>query len=391
MTDELVPSVPTDATAPLVDGTRQRAEMRAVKWLHGYTSANTRNGYAFDLGISATLRAALPGGPTNPTPPAGWAWIPWACAHGIDPAGELTAEMVEAWVHTLRDTTTSKNVLRRRFGALCAYYRSLRRAGATRSDPNDLLNRRTMGLTGRDPSHTLPLTPQQIRGLFVAAQIASGPARVRHAAMLSVLAATGCRAGELVSLTLTDYRRQDDRSGMLLLDGKGGKRRWTRLPAADAVLVDRYLEVRVAPDSGRVIAIVGQVSNRHHQAPLFTTLKGRRVHEDNVVGMLRGLCRVPRPDDPREQVRAAARLLAPIADSIHPHQFRHAYAQNAEQNGVPVSQIQADLGHASLATTQTYLHAGAVAASSASQVVSDLYHVGLPDLAPTTTRPTETP
>lgn len=380
MSNDLVSTTPADATAPPVDEVRQRAEMLAVKWLHGYTSPKTRNAYAWDIGLTAKLRAALPGGPANPAPPAGWAWIPWTTNHHINPAGDLTPEMVEAWVHTLHEATRSKSVIRRRFGALCAYYRSLRRAGVTRCDPNDLLNRRTMGLAGQDPSATLPLTPQQIRALFVAAQVATGPARVQHAAMLSVLAATGCRAQELVQLGLDDYRRQDDGSGLLLLNGKGGKKRWVRLPAADTALVDRYLEVRVAPDSGQEIALVGQVSNRHQQAPLFTTLKGRQVHEDNVTGMLRRLCRVPAPDDPREQVRAAARLLAPLAGSIHPHQFRHAYAQNAEQNGVPVSQIQADLGHASLATTQTYLHAGAVAASSASQVVSDLYHVGLPDL-----------
>lgn len=381
MTGDLVPTISTDAAASSADATRQRAEMYAVKWLHGYTSPKTRNGYAFDIGLPAPLRAALPGGPTHPKPPAGWAWIPWACANNIDPAGDLTPEMVEAWVHVLHRVSPSQKSRARRFGALCAYYRSLRRAGVTRCDPNDLITRRTMGLTSQGPSPTLPLTPQQIRALFIAAQIATGPAAGRHAAMLAVLAATGCRAAELVGLNLDDYRRQDDGSGLLLLDGKGGKKRWVRLPAADVALVDRYLEVRVAPESGREVALVGQVSARQASAPLFTTGRGQRVRGDNLTEwMLRCLCRVPRPDDPREQVRAAARLLTPISDTIHPHQFRHAYAQNAEQNGVPVSQIQADLGHSSLATTQTYLHAGAVAASSASQVVSDLYHVGLPDL-----------
>ncbi len=378
---ELVPAGVVDVGAVPGDGVRQHAETCALRWLHGYVNAETRNAYAIDIGLSAEVRAALPGGPRSPAPAAAWAWIPWARARGLDPAGELTVETFESWVHTLHKTTGSKSVRRRRWGALCAFYARLRRDGLVRCDPDDLLNRRTMGLSGSDPSATVALTVLQMRALFVGAEIATGPARDRHRAMLAVLAATGCRAKELVSLDLDDYQRPAGNGPALLrLDGKGEKQRWVKLPAADADVVDAYLPVRVQPGPAGTVAVVGQVSAGRTAAPLFTTVRGRRVHVDDVTAMLRRIARRPQLDDPKPQVRAAARELAPIRDTIRPHQLRHAYARTAEENGVPLSQIKQDLGHASLVTTQTYLHAREVAEHSGAQVVSDTYHAGVLDL-----------
>lgn len=58
---------------------------------------------------------------------------------------------------------------------------------------------------------------------------------------------------------------------------------------------------------------------------------------------------------------------------LHPHQLRHTYATLAVRNGVPVDQVQTDLGHARLDTTQTYLHSEGVE-HSAARVVSGIYH-----------------
>jgi len=145
------------------------------------------------------------------------------------------------------------------------------------------------------------------------------------------------------------------------------------LPAADATLVEEYLQVRVSPTRGREVALPGQVSQTH-AVPLFTTGRGKRIHVSAVARLLRTLARTPRATDPRPEVQAAARVLAPIVDTIHPHQLRHTYAVTAEEAGVPLSQVQADLGHSSLATTQTYLHARDAAAHSAARVVSGIYH-----------------
>jgi site-specific recombinase XerD len=381
----LAPAPVVDVPASDRELQRRFAEQMAVRWLHEYTSPHTRNAFAYDIGLSPEARAAprMPGGPTNPKPAPWWSWIPWALDHGIDPAGNLSKAQAESYVHALKEAfPDKKNVRRRRWTALVAYYRSLRAENVVSCNPNDLINRRTMSLSGTDPSSTLPLSPRQIRALYVAVQLA--PARTtrpRYQAMLAVLASTGCRAMELVGLDLDDLRFHPEGHAQLQLDGKGDKKRWVTLPAADAELVTAYLRVRVSPpETQRELALVGQVSSRPGSTPLFTTSTGRRVDDDMVSSMLRAIARLPSLDDPRPAVREAARQLAPIQNSIRPHQFRHSYADTASRNGVPIEQIAHDLGHANIATTDTYLHASRMAQSSAAPVVSGIYRAGVVDL-----------
>lgn len=367
MTGELVPA-PAAELNRLADERellRRRAEELAVRWLHGYTNPNTRNGYAFDIGLSPDLRAALPDGPGRPRPAPPWTWIPWALDHGLDPAGNLRKEHAEAYAHLLQ--SFGKKSRQRRWASLCAFYRSLRIEGLVSCDPGEMVNRRTMGLAGGDPSTTLPLDTSQVRALYTAAA-RTRRHRERNQAMLAVLATTGCRAAELVRIDVDDYRPQPDGHAMLRLHGKGGKQRWAVLPAADAALVAAYLAVRTPPTAGGVLARVGDVAAASPTQPLFTTAKGQRTHVDNVPRMLRVIARAAHPDD--------TRILAGVVATLHPHQLRHTYAVVAEEAGVPVSQVQADLGHASLATTQTYLHADQRARKSAARVVSDIYHAG---------------
>lgn len=112
-----------------------------MRWLHGYTSAKTRNAYAVDIGLRPELRAALPGGPVSPAPAAEWAWIRWALDHGIDPAGQLRREEAEAYAHAL--APFPKNVRRRRFDPLSA--RSTGGCGLRGSCPVTRANSSTAG------------------------------------------------------------------------------------------------------------------------------------------------------------------------------------------------------------------------------------------------------
>lgn len=55
-------------------------------------------------------------------------------------------------------------------------------------------------------------------------------------------------------------------------------------------------------------------------------------------------------------VRAAARK-AGINRPVSPHWFRHSSASHAVERGCPIATVRDSLGHASIATTSTYLHA----------------------------------
>lgn len=63
------------------------------------------------------------------------------------------------------------------------------------------------------------------------------------------------------------------------------------------------------------------------------------------------------PAQVRKIVGAAAQR-AGIAAQVSPHRLRHAHASHALDWGCPIHLVQATLGHASVATTGRYLHAG---------------------------------
>ena len=46
-----------------------------------------------------------------------------------------------------------------------------------------------------------------------------------------------------------------------------------------------------------------------------------------------------------------------IAAAVSPHWLRHAHASHAFDRGAPIHLVQATLAHASVATTEKYLHA----------------------------------
>jgi len=55
-------------------------------------------------------------------------------------------------------------------------------------------------------------------------------------------------------------------------------------------------------------------------------------------------------------VRRAAKQ-ASVAEPVSPHWLRHAHASHALDHGAPIHLVQATLGHSSVATTSSYLHA----------------------------------
>jgi site-specific recombinase XerD len=64
----------------------------------------------------------------------------------------------------------------------------------------------------------------------------------------------------------------------------------------------------------------------------------------------------------REFARASARLR--LCPALTPHHLRHAYATHCLEDGVNIRALQAAMGHKSLETTMTYLHADPLSVAS---------------------------
>jgi site-specific recombinase XerD len=166
------------------------------------------------------------------------------------------------------------------------------------------------------------LTPDEVRALITACSNRA-PTGVRNRALLVLLYRGGLRIAEALRLHPKDLDRAA--GTVTVLRGKGGKRRTIGLdPGAFAVL-ERWLDTRTKRGvSGRV--------------PVICTLRGRPVHSAYVRALL-----------PRLARRAG------IEKRVHAHGLRHTHAAELALEGKPMNLIQAQLGHASLATTNRYL------------------------------------
>lgn len=187
-------------------------------------------------------------------------------------------------------------------------------------EPNSNANRTPANKGRRYPAEIL--TPEEVRALVKACSNRA-PTGVRNRALLVVLYRAGLRVSEALALAPKDVDRAA--GTVTVLKGKGGKRRTIGLdPGAFAVL-ERWLERRAK------LRINGR-------APIFCTLKGERMATAYVRALM-----------PRLGSKAG------IEKRVHAHGLRHTHAAELAMEGKPVNLIQAQLGHASLAVTSTYL------------------------------------
>jgi len=146
-----------------------------------------------------------------------------------------------------------------------------------------------------------------------------------------MLYAAGLRVTELVGLPLAAVR---DRSGFLLVKGKGKKERLAPLNPEARETIANYLAVReeFLPSGLR------RKSAEHFLFPSRSAegyLTRRRCHP-----MLKDLA-----------------LKAGIdPEKLSPHVLRHAFATHLVEGGADLRSVQTMLGHADIATTQIYTH-----------------------------------
>jgi site-specific recombinase XerD len=370
-------------------GEDKTARERLQEFLRIYASVNTRLAYATDLGIPLEW---VPGY-TPPDPSrrrgrqrsrsTGLAWLNWCASNGMRFA-DVKVEHVERWLDELTGAGYSDATKGRMLSAVSAFYaKYLLREGLAQHNPVSLVDRRAQHLNrpAGTPSTTKRWSFQACRALLMAAYLLKDHRRDgrRDRAMIEILIGTGVRADELVGVNLDDYRRAAQHDiGILRVHGKGGKDREVALapPVADAL--EDYLRERTEP---AVPALPGQV--RAGVRPIFVTSTGKRVHTSHLQAVLTRLCKTF--TEPSKQLRDLlatpdaefiATHLGPLRDTIHPHSARHSYATHAVERGVPPRQVQRDLGHAVLATTEGYLHDEDNVRNSAAHELAPALHRG---------------
>jgi integrase/recombinase XerD len=148
---------------------------------------------------------------------------------------------------------------------------------------------------------------------------------LRDRALIAVLAGAGLRLGEALALRPLDINLAE---GMLTVhQGKGDKRRVCGMTREAQAILEVWICHR------RTLGL-----NGNH--PVFCQIKtlGQPMAQANVRQMLR---------------RRAKK--AGIEKRVHAHGFRHMFAFRLANEGLPMHQVQQQLGHSNVAVTSRYI------------------------------------
>ena len=215
----------------------------------------------------------------------------------------------------------SKTTVARKLSALRTFFKYLQRQGVLNQNPAKLAPSPKVGknlphfLTVDEVFHLLGQPRGDEFGVL------------RDRTILEIFYAGGLRLSELAGLNLLDLDRKE---GVVRVWGKGAKERLCFLGNAARAALSNYLPLRELLLEGK---------GRQGETALFLNFRGGRLSA-------RGVARV---------VEKWARL-AGLSGALTPHGLRHSFATHLLEGQADLRAVQELLGHASISSTQRYLH-----------------------------------
>lgn len=247
------------------------------------------------------------------------AFLAYCEVRKTDPA-RAEPPFVEGYLWSLKkDRGLGPASIFRKAEALRAFYRYLRLEGRAQKDPTS--NFRAPKLPRKVPRF-LDRRDMEKLLLYPAGEAF---AKVRAAAAIELLYASGIRVSELLGLRLESVNFQQ---GWLRVFGKGAKERMVPVNASALARLKEYLSARQLKFGGQAV-----------QAELFVNRSGKKLSRQQMW----------------KDIVAFGRE-AGVEIRQHPHLFRHTFASHLVQGGADLRSVQEMLGHASLNTTQIYAH-----------------------------------
>ncbi|KQS77956.1 recombinase XerD [Rhizobium sp. Leaf384] len=221
----------------------------------------------------------------------------------------------------------------RRLSALRQFYKFLYAEGIRTDDPTGVLD---APKKGRPLPKTMSVddVTRLIGQAEAEAEAEPQLDRLRMAALIELLYATGMRVSELVTLPASVLAR-DGR--FLIVRGKGNKERMVPLSRSAIAALQRYGARMQAEAAARP-----SETRDADDSPWLFPANSETGH-------------LPRQVFARDLKGLAGRAGVRVA-SISPHVLRHAFASHLLANGADLRAVQELLGHSDISTTQIYTH-----------------------------------
>ncbi len=256
--------------------------------------------------------------------------------HGIARShhDELTTVLpshVAAWRDHLRERGSANSTIRRKLTALRSLFSYLQVYGYTGANPahGKFVKAPAVSRDGK----TVGLSPRDCRRLLDAPD-RSTPAGIRDRALLGVLAYSACRVGELVQLSVSDFKTNGEHR-VLQIYGKGGKERTVPLHLEAVERLTKWLDVDDLRDD--------------RSGPLFRPTRTPRGKGRD--GFKRS----------HLSTRAVERLVRRYATALKldpgvtVHSLRVTALTTARERGADIIDLQDFAGHVDPRTTLTYI------------------------------------
>ncbi len=237
----------------------------------------------------------------------------WAESQGTPEVASLDTNAIRAWSAAEHRRGLSPKSLQRRLSAARSYFRWLLKHGEIVANP-------AAAVRGPKAPRNLPQVLDVDEAVQLVTVDATAPLGLRDRAMLELLYSSGLRVSELCGLR---WRALALESGLVTVDGKGGKQRTVPVGSHACAALRAWRDDTPATDD----------------APVFPGRGGKPITTRAVQLRLRQLAQ-------RQGV----------FKRVHPHLLRHSFASHVLESSGDLRAVQDLLGHADIATTQIYTH-----------------------------------
>ncbi len=237
------------------------------------------------------------------------------CKDNIDvPLTAIKPKQIRYWVAELIDAKNKPTSIKRKISAVNTYYKFLQKKGAASINP-------AKGVYTPKVQERLPQYAEQeeIAGLFMSEKYLS--LSLQDRIIISLFYATGIRRQELIQMKWQDVNFHEMQ---IKITGKGNKQRL--IPVSNGT-------------SAELKAHRMEQKKSYLSEYVFCTEKGEMLYANYVYRLL------------KKHLSEVTTL-----SKKSPHIMRHSFATHLANNGAPLNDIKALLGHASLASTQVYTH-----------------------------------